>query len=479
MITLVKDKKNKRCWKLNITKDNEDDINLDLDLLQYSLTNRFECVKELFNDMCKEIPDFSDWYYDLIKNYIESEYNTELLLEQKENIIDFVNEYIDKKNIDFSSFVDKKKSSSTSILFDENDIRSIALVSTCLKIYSIFQYDKILKTPDNINKQMYDYFITDCKKLNTTDKMFQLIRGRTFRSSVTDRYIWDLIKITTLETPETNSYSVFNFFMKNLVSLLNIKQNPISYLVKVIDDNLRWLMLEVYKEKIVYEESFGSSEDIYGTSISQESFHIYCCNDVITKCAQLSLKTLENNYNLDYDKFVYIQDRLEDIKYIDPSMKLFTLPIISKVLDIPYKYLLTAPPKHIVLISILIYEFSIDTICEEFPIISNFLVTYPVNSNTSIIRSSYKLRDIVNIIEDDTKLFGINSRKLKYDIISPIIGILSSSKKNLISVIDGTPVNKITYNDLENDCINFYTKLYSNKLQDTFIKIREDIYNQF
>jgi hypothetical protein len=75
-------------------------------------------------------------------------------------------------------------------------------------------------------------------------------------------------------------------------------------------------------------------------------------------------------------------------------------------------------------------------------------------------------------MQDSTPIFGLNSRKLRFEIISPICGILSASKKNLASILDGYPLSKITYTNLEADGIEFYTNFYSNKLDKTFDKMR-------
>lgn len=468
MVKLSKVKNIKRNWILEF-KDIP--YKLELNLLQYSLTNRFECVQELFEDIDNLMDEFSEFLYDLLTEYINSSYNSYIILNNKEKIKDIAERYIELKNINFSKFVDRSKVTKTSILYDETDLKNIAITSTCLKIYSIFQYDETLKIPENINKQIYNYFVNECKEYGTADKIFQTIRSRSFRSSVTDRYMWELIKMTVLETPETNSMSVFNFFMTNLLSLLNVEQNPVYYIIKIADDSIRWMMCEIYREKIIYDETFGGPEDI-GHVASREAFYLYCCNDTVSKCVKISMSLLESEFNIDQDKFIDIKDRLDNIKYLDPCMRLFTIPIISKVLEVPYKFLLTVPPKHILLLGTLIYILSKDILDKQYPVLINFLLCYPDNHANYIVRSSYKLRDTDIVMEDDTPLFGINSRKLKFDMISPICGILSASKKNLVSIIDGNNINKITYTDLEADCIDFYKKLYSNNLTNEFNKIQ-------
>ncbi len=474
MITLTPDKSNKRSWNLIIQKNDFPTIDLNLELIQSSLTNKFDIVANLYNDM-NNIDGFSDWFYNFIYSYIESKYNSEIIQDQVPYIIDYAKKYIKYKNVDFKTFVNRTKTTKTSILFDEVDIEAIGLTSTCLKIYSIFSYDIVFKVPDNINKKIYNQFIRECVKNDTTDKIFELIRSRNFRSSQTDKFMWDLIKLRTLEDPETSVMSIFNFFMNNLLSLLNIESNPVHFLIKVVDDNLRWMMMEIYREKIIYEESFTNSDDINGSSVHKDIFHVYCCNDLILKAAKLGMKLLEEEYNFTDDQFLSFKERLDSIKILDPSMKLFTLPIISKVFDIPYAYLKPIAPKHIVLIGSLIFILGKDDLVKKYPILSHFLISCPIQNNTTIIKSSYKLRDISTIIEDSTPIFGINSKKLKYDIISPICGILSASKKNLVSVVDGKSINKITYTDLEEDSISFYINLYSNGLNDIFDNIQAKI----
>lgn len=475
MIKLTPNKTNKRHWKLDLTHSSGDKITIDLDLLQFSLTNRFETVQTCFEEFNELVPEFSDWYFVLMQKYIKSNYNFDIVKKAIDKFIYFSEQYIKAKNIDFSSFVNRKKTSKTSILFEESDIEAISLASTCLKIYSIFSYDINLKVPDIINKFAYNKFVSKCVELNTTDKIFQLIRSRNYRSSTTDSFMWTLIKLRTLEDPETSVMSVFNFFMTNLIPLLNVNNNPVHFLVKVVDDNIRWMMMEIYREKIIYDESYSGSEDVYGTSAHNDMFHICCCNDLIAKAAKLGLKLLEEEFDLTDEQFLDVKERLEKIQMLDPSMRLFTLPIISKVFDIPYIYLKTAPPKHIVLIGILIYLLSEDTFVKKYPVLSTFLLACPCQTNAMIVKSSYKLRDVVSVMESKTPIFGLNSRKLKYDVISPICGILSSAKKNLVSAIDGTSISKITYLDLEQDSIDFYTNLYSNGLKDMF----EDIQLKF
>lgn len=481
--------KNKRAW--TIWKTEEKGINPErlaqLDLNPSSITNNFKIVTDLFKEFLRlektNEPlnglSFHDWFIDLIKKYDASS-NFQDILDNAENILEYSKWYINAKNIDFNQFSKLEKKSKTSIMFLPEDIKAIVISSTALKIYSIFSYDKSLKVTENVHKQIYEKLVEPCVELETTTKIFQLIRSRMYRSSITDRYMWDMIKIVISETPDSYIMTVFNFIMINMISCLSAEKNPIPYLVSLIDDSVRWMMRTVYKDRIVYGEAFSGSDDIYGSSVSKESFYVYSCNDVIGKAAKIGMDLLETEYELVESQFNEVRDRIDEVDAINPTMKLLTFPIISNVLEIPYRYLLTCPPKHGLMMGIFMYFLSQNIIDKTYPIITEFLISCPKllddkgkNKNRfDSTKSSYNIRDIEFIINNNTKIFGFSSNVLKYNIMSSICGVLSASKKDLVHTITGRPLKKTNYLDLEHDVINFFISFYSNELDPIFNQMR-------
>lgn len=467
-----------------------------------SITNKFEVVVDLIDDMNDKISGFADWFSTLFSNYIESNYNSDILSVEKDRFVEFSKTYVDSLNINFSEFANIEKSSKTSIMFEEKDIESIAISSTCLKLYSIFwfgfekvkvpvektdQYgqttleekeqDKNIALPDNIHREFYQTLIQPCIDTETTIKMFQLIRSRIYRSSITDRYMWDLIKMAISETPETYVMTVFNFLMINMLSTLSPSRNPVPFLVSIIDDSIRWLMRTIYKDKIVYGEAFSGPDDIYGSSLSKDSFYVYCCNDMIGKAAGIGMQLLEDKYKINDEEFNKLRDRIDIVDTLTPSMKILTLPIASKVFEIPYKYLTTCLPKHALLMGVFLHELSEGIMDESFPIIMEFLITIPTKEDMKFIstKSSYRIRNLEFILNNPKPIFGFSAKSLKFGIMSNICGILSASKKNLVSIIDGKPLRKISYLSLEEDIINFYTLLYANQLDNMFERMRDKL----
>ncbi len=480
VLQLLKDEsKKQKNWNLVLfnKEENESLVICELNLIPSSLSNKFEIVANLFDDMCTLLPnDFVLWYANMITEYISSDYNSELILNQVNNFLYFAKKYIDAKNIDFNTFVNYSKASKTSIIFTSEDIEALSIASICLKLYSLICYDSKMKLTDNTHKMVYSAFIRPCTEIGTTTKIYQTMRSRTYRSSITDRYMWELIKMMVVETPESYTLSIFNFLLTNLLATLDITTNPIPFFVSVIDDSIRWMMCSIYKDKVLYGEIFGGSGDVYGSSFSKETLHIYCCNDVIGKAAKAGMEILEKICDENKINIEEVHYRLDAISKLSASMKAVILPIASKVFEIPFKYLLTAPPRHIMLLGVLLHHCSEDTLGDRFPILHHFLTGCPVDEENSVSRSSYKIKNVGYVINDrENSIFGLKSSVLRFNIMSCVCGILSVSKKNLVSILSGKKLPKINYSDLEGDVIFFYSELYSQKLTKVFDQIRQRV----
>jgi len=473
---LQDDPENKKLeWTMCIISDEDDQIKkiVNLSFEQSTLTNKFDTIKNLFEDISVFVPnEFIVWYVKMISEYIKSNFNSEIILREIPNFLLFAEKYIEAKNINFESFINHSKVTKTSILFEYSDLRALAKASVCLKLYAPILYDINLKLTDNTHKLVYTSFVQECIDLGTTTKIFQIMRSRTYKSSMTDRYIWDLIRMMITETPENYTLLMFNFLLTNMLSTLDIEKNPIPFFVSIIDDSLRWMMGNVYKDRVLYGEVFGGPGDVYGNMLNKETLHIYCCNDVIGKSAKAGMELLEKKYDITDDKFEEIRERLDNIEYISPIMQNTILPIANKVLEIPYNYLLTAPPKHISLIGILMHYCSMEILDERFPILHEFLLLAPKEKLNKIFTSSYEIKNMYSIVDVPNLVFGLNSPVIRYKIMSKICGILSVCKKTHISIISGKKVKKINYSSLESDVIQFYGELYSNKLDSTFVRMR-------
>lgn len=436
---------------------------INLNLTQSSITNKFELVASCIHEMNDRIEGFGSWYESLLLRYIEQDCNSEVILSSVDDFVNFAKQYVDSYKIDYSIFCNSGKSSKTSIMFDVTDIESIVICSVTLKLYSMYWFEDQLRLPPNIHKIVYDKLIQPCIENDVTTKIFKLTKSRVFSFNMTDKYMWDFIRVVLAETPESYVMTVFNYIMNNMIGSLAIDRNPIPFLVSVIDDSVGWLMRNFYKEKFIYKAEFAASDDIYGTVLNKDSFYVYACNDVISKTAKIAMTIFEQEYGLTIDQFDSIRDRLEDVDILNSVSKLLTLPIASRVLKIPYKYLLTCPPKHAALIGFLLYHVAKPMIRTEYPIILKYLPTISRNNNISSVntKSSYRIRNIGTVLNNDDPVFGFSSKVLKYDVLSSICGVLNSSRRNIVNLIDGKPIKNISISDLETNVTEFYNEFYS------------------
>lgn len=443
----------------------------ELSLIGNSISNKFGIVTGLVHEMSENIDGFEGWYKKLLKTYIKDK-DPNLLLENVPNFFLYANKYLEYKNVNFDEFVNMSKRSKTSIIFDADDIKMLALCSTCLKLFAPYYCSAELQMSENMYKRIYDSLIAPCIERDITNKIFQVIRAKTYKSSMTDKCIWDFVRIALFETPESYVMTVFNFVMKSILVLLDIRQNPIPFIIASVDDSLKWLMRNIYKDKIIYGDSFGAIEDVSGTTMSKENFYLYCCQDVISKSVRAGMNILES-MNIPEGEFFKIKDRLDEIKYLFPTTKFVIAPVVSKVLEVPYKFFLTIQPHHAMLLGIFMYKLGEEDFNKRFPILSEFLIACPKNHNSMSARSDYKIRNFELIVNEDSPIFGFSSKIMKYNLLSNIAGILFGSKKNLVSILNGKPLPKMTHYTLENDVCAFYTELYSNKLDTQFEKMRE------
>lgn len=497
----------KKDW---VIKSDKIDRVCNFTLLPGSLTNSYSVVTKLIEEMESlniyiNIHNndifFSDWIESLFWEYIDSDRNSEILVKATGIFLDYANEYVNKKNIDFKSFVNKRKTTKTSILFNEDDIKEIAIASTALKIYGIFSNEISLKPPEDIHKKIFKLLTNNCVNKGVLQKIFLLLKSRTYRTYSMDKFMWQICKLKISETPDSHIMGIYNFLISSLFAILDINVNPIPFINNIIDSSIGWLMRTSYHVEIIYGEIFSGTNDIYGSYHAQQSFYVHACNDVIGKSSSHALDLVKTYYELNDAQYDSFQSRLEQVDEIFPYMKLFNIPFISSVLEIPYKHLITTHPKHIMLLSLFSRYISNDIIDKDYPNLIKFLECKPLFSlsynksrkrkqedkykdkfgkiTVKTTKSSYKIRNLEHILNNNTTMFGFENPKLRFDIISAICGILISTKKDLESIITKEIYPKIPNFQLEEEIIKFFNSYYSGKLENEFVQMRKKVDDLF
>lgn len=450
--------------------------------------NKFPHTIEIIEDINKSYPTFGKWICRLFKDYVNNEYDISIILSNLDNIIRFSNKFINKKKLEFSKYVDMKKKSKTSIIFTEENIHAIIQGSISLRVYMLFSMDENMSIPDDIHRSIYNKLISQCITTGTHDKIFQLIRSKTYNYYLTDSIMWKLMDKIYSETPGSYMMSLFNKIMNTFLPILDINRNPISFLVGFIDNQIGWLLRTVYKDDIIYGDLFNKPDEISGSDKYNQSFNIYAYNNFITRCVDIAFYKLENDFKLSETDFELVKQRLENVQHIYAHSKLITFPIYQKMFKIPYNYLNTISPKHASLLGILLYYYLYDSIFKQYNVIGDLIISVPKQvslstnkfRNASIFitnKSSYKLKNLENIINNNMSIFGIENKNFKYDILSSISGVLSSSRKDLINILNGKNLNKVKNLDVEDDVCDFFLKFYNNKFDNDIELAKKEINN--
>jgi hypothetical protein len=174
---------------------------------------------------------------------------------------EFVNSYLTSQNFDYSTFVDETKIKKNSILFRPEEIQKIIQLSCYLKIYSVIFNNEKLKLGQKAHRVIYNKLAYEIVETEIVRKIYDVIKTKTFRYNLTDRFMWEYIKNVQGKDIGTHIIEIFNFIMNNILVLCEEDKNPITYFVGVIDESVKWFLRSVYKGTTVYDDSIAT-EDI-------------------------------------------------------------------------------------------------------------------------------------------------------------------------------------------------------------------------
>ena len=295
-----------------------------------------------------------------LSNYVDdSEKRFVHLSENIPMIKKYVNMTMQLENVDFSQFVDESKAKKTSILFTADEIEKIVQLSSYLKLYSIISNSENLRLSDRLHKKIYNQLASDILETEIVFKIFNVIKTKTFRYNLTDRYMWDYIKMIQGKGIDVHVIEIFNFIMNSILVLCD-GRNPITYFVGVVDESVKWFLRSVYKGSIIYDDSVAT-EDIHSQSVN--NLKTYSYNDTLGRLKGIAFKqiydiierltvaTFDEKKNSD-TSIVEFQTRAGQIKYVSPLCECLVFPVLSKLTNIPYIHFKTISPDHAAVLSV-------------------------------------------------------------------------------------------------------------------------------
>jgi hypothetical protein len=451
-----------------------------LELTASPITNKFFIISKFLENVsnhCGE--EFDEWLFDLINKAKDPEIRPRLLIDNIDKLKDFSDRYIDSCQIDFSQFVDEKKAKKNSILFMPDEIEKIIRLSCYLKIYSLFSNSEHYRLGQRVHREIYNKMALDAIKSDVVRKIYDVIKTKTYRYNLTDKFMWEYIKNVQGKDIGSHIIEIFNFIMNSILVLCEEDKNPITYFVGVIDESVKWFLRSVYKDSIVYDDTVAT-EDIQGINI--DNLKTYSYNDTLGRLEVIALaniyKEYEKSYILDVDssatadeKLIEFEERISNIDFISPLCETLTFPIISKITAIPYNHLKTLTPEHAAIISVYVQGLFEKVFPNEYKETVELMSFFPIKSPS--VSTTYQIKLVHNYLsfqnDEMQNFFGFKNKIFPHDALCHFVGRIA--RVSLVNIIDGSRRAGIPLSKVEHQMMQFFTLFFAGRLERKFEKM--------
>jgi hypothetical protein len=437
-----------------------------LDLVFSPATNKFDKIIDFVEDCSIKLgTEFDDWFDSYLTEYIESEYDAAVIKRHVPKLMHYADKYLEECNVNFEDYVNRDKISKNSIFFDGEEIKKIIKVSNYLKLYFIISQDNIMKLPIKFHREIYNILVRDIAECNILFKLFKIVSSKTYRYNITDAYMWDYIKSIYCKTTDMHIMTIFNFINNNILVACEPTSNPIPFMIKVVDEAIRWILQSVYKDNIIYSDTINT-EDTYSMQ-GKDNLKTYAYNDSIGRLIVLSFNYLDQE-DIDEVKF---NEAVKNNKECSLFSTYITYPILAKILKIPYRHFLTIPAEHGYLLNILLYHYLPEDFKEKYPTISDLLLFY--NKEKVITKTTYKIKNIDHFTGSLGTFLGFKNMTFVYDFYSSIIGKLA--RNTYVSFKTEKEISNFPLAKLENDIVGFYNDYFDGRMDDYFEDIGAEL----
>ena len=467
------EKKTTKEWKVGC----DDYKTIDLNFVTSSVTGKYHIVASFIERVSEFHGDtFDKWFFDLLEKCKDPELKSTIIFDSIDQIKSFSNSYLESLNIDYGKFVDRSKAKKNSILFTENEIQDIIRISGYLKIYSIISNNKDLKLGQKSHKEVYNKFTSKIIETDVVSKIFDIIKTKTFRYNMTDKFMWDYIKTIQCKDIGTHIIEIFNFIMNNIIILCEENKNPITYFTSVINESIKWFLRSVYKGSIVYNDEIAT-EDVHSTHIS--NLKTYSFNDTLGRLKSIAFEKIyeqlerENITSIKDKTDQYIIDfnnRLSNIEYVSPLSLCLVFPLLSQITKIPYVHFKAISPEHSVVLSYYLNRLLEQVFKPDYKNLFARLDYYPESQPS--LNTTYKIKavhEFINVQDKVKNFYGFNTKMFPHMVICHYIGRIS--RINFRHLLSGKRSQGIPLSKIESDMIHFYTMYFSGKLKPQIDKI--------
>jgi hypothetical protein len=451
-------------------------------LLSSSVTNKYYIVTKFIESVAEHHgEDFSDWFVQLLNDCQDEEKRPKIIIDNINKIKEYVDDYLAHENIDFSQFVDTSKVKKNSILFEPEEIEKIIKLSSYLKIYSTISNNTQLKLGQTLHREVYNRLATDVMESEVVRKIYDVIKTKTFRYNLTDRFMWEYIKNVQGKDIGIHVIEIFNFIMNHILILCEETKNPITYFVGVIDESVKWFLRSVYKGSIVYDDSI-STEDIQGSGTN--NLKTYSYNDTLGKLKGIAydkvyeLLQRQNSMVVDDTKqngdenIIQFHERASNVEFVSPVCEILVYPILSQMTSIPYHHFKTLSPEHAIIISVYMQELFRNVFVTDFKDLFSLLNYFPTRSpslsTTYIIKSIHEYLQAQEMSKD---FFGFKTKILPHKLLCHYVGRIS--RIDFCDILTGKKLGGIPLSKIENSIIYFFSLYFAGAMEPSINQLRK------
>lgn len=448
----------------------EDEDPIKIFLAPSSITNKFFIVTKFIERVAEHHgEEFSQWFVQFLKDCQDDKKRPQTVVDNVQTIKNYVDSYIDESGLDYSQFVDLSKAKKSSILFLADEIKIIMKLSCYLKVYAIIFNSETKTLGQRLHKDVYNLFAGDIIKTDVVKKIFDVVKTKTFRYNLTDKFMWEYIKNVQGKDIGSHVIEIFNFIMNYILVLCEENKNPITYFVGVIDESVKWFLRSVYKSSIVYDDTI-STEDIQGINV--DNLKTYSYNDTLGRLKDIAYKkahlilykvnAIKTDTDID-DQTIEFNQRAKEIQFVSPLTETIVYPILSRITDIPYHHLKTLSPEHSTIISIYIQDLFHKIFSSEYKNMVSLMNYFP-KKNPSV-STTYKIKsihDYVSIQQNTRNFFGYTTMILPHTMLCHFIG--RASRVDFCDLLTGKELGGIPLSKIESDMILFFTRYFSGEL---------------
>lgn len=466
MIQFEKIEKRKyKIFDVDVEQNKQREI-IQLNLIFSPASNKFDKIIDYVEDCSKVLGnEFDEWFKSYLNEYIDSNYDAAIIKKHIPKLMELSDKYLEVCDVNFEDYVNKDKISKNSIFFDDVEIKKLIQASNYLKLYFIISQDSVMKLPVKFHREIYNILVKEISEKNILFKLFKIVSSKTYRYNLTDSHMWEFIKSLYCKTTDMHIQEIFNFLVNNILVACEPKSNPIPFMISVVDEAIRWILQSVYKDSIVYSETINT-EDAY-IQQGKDKLKTYAYNDTIGKLVLLAYSCLESHEISD----ITFNESIKKNKETSLFSTYITYPVLSKVLDIPFRHFTTIPTEHGYLLNVLLYSYFPEEFKSKYSTICELLLHY--NKEKSIPKTTYKIKNIDHLLKTKGKFLGFKNIIFASEFYSKIIGKIS--RNTYVSFKDEKELINFPLAKLEEEMIEFYNDYFDNRLQNMYEQIEDEL----